>query len=153
MSYDECPPGYTKYLINRDYGVFEFSEIFCQRFCALYPERKGDVTGIVLLGIRTDPDVVALFEEMGPSFANGPKAFIKVWYVRSQFAAHLKLCANSTHFPSGKELIEVDYDSYDADICDKLVAAIEKGEPTQNLVAAHKSIPTLMKKDPIIWTS
>lgn len=63
-----------KVLYNGKYGGFSFSDAFVEEFNKRHPEKKIDRYS----NERTDPDVVALVEELGQEKSSGYSAMIYV---------------------------------------------------------------------------
>lgn len=141
-----CPAGYTKFLVNCCYGGYSFSKAFIDEFEKRHPEKKRSMLLSRISEDRSDPDIVALFEEMGPEKSNGLYANISVVPVKTALAKYVKISEYD-----GDESIRVDYAAMKADICEKLVTAIEKGEETAGLVASYRGLGSL-RKDDILWS-
>jgi hypothetical protein len=60
-----------KVLYNAKYGGFSFSDAFLDEFKKRHPEKKWSVE-------RTDPDVIALFEELGCDKSSGYCADLRI---------------------------------------------------------------------------
>lgn len=65
-----------KVLYNTRYGGFSFSKEFVEEFNKRHPDRKPSLTK--WNADRTDPDIIALFEEMGSEWSSGRCAILAI---------------------------------------------------------------------------
>lgn len=64
-----------KILYNTCYGGFSFSDEFIVELNRRFPEKRAEAHAFEL---RTDPEAIALFEELGPVRSSGPHSSLKI---------------------------------------------------------------------------
>lgn len=119
-----------EYLYNNCYGGFAFSEEFEKEFDRRFPEKAH-----ILLRYgnekRYDPDVVALWKEMGNK-ASAPYSKIVSKLVPEKYIQDVEV----TEY-DGMESVCVDWSHIYTDICHRLVSAIKNGEDTSAIIQEH----------------
>ena len=86
-----------KILINQCYGGFGFSDEFLKEFEKRHPDKKLRNKNHDDIRVRTDPDIIALVEELGPEECSG---------------IHADICV--CEFPDGMEFEIREYDGIES---------------------------------------
>lgn len=117
-----------EFLYNACYGGFSFSEEFEEEFCKRFPEKAEFLKNLWNLEIRYDPDVVALWKEMGER-ANGPCSKIKSKMLPEKCIEYVDLDEYD-----GMESVGIDWNYAYRVICDALVEAVKNKHDTTQLL-------------------
>ena len=123
------------YLYNNCYGGFSFSEEFQDEFVKRFPEKKiMIITYRSENGWRHDPDIVALWKEMGEK-SNGEFSNIKSKLVPEKYVDFV-----TVHDYDGFESVGVAWNRIFRRLCIKLVSAIRNGEDTTSLLEEYDEV-------------